>query len=288
MSYTFGGCVLTSSHPAPSSPASFYTGLMYLVAVLSSDPALARALSNYRDLTLPFHLHPIPPTTDVARVAASLEALDFAGALFLDDALQTQAFEAASKSSLDAQETAAADSLTVTPGGLIAEYNVGRAVGGALREAGWIVRGASVVVLGTGARARAVSRELSSGGAGRLAVLAASRPVAERTTQQLPATTETIAKAQADPLAVGIIERADLLVRVDPNMQVPSDLLGPHLSVVDLAPEAMSPLRKRAVGAGAMTLGLRDVQAHGLALSLGHMLGARLEASAFSEVLHSL
>ena len=261
---------------------------MHLVALLCRDLSLCNALSRFRDEALNFYLHPVSDASDLPRVLGSLSLLDFAGALVLEPELQRPAFHAAAKHSLDAQEVEAADALIVTPSGLIAEYNLGRAVGAALGAASWHGAGASVVILGAGVRARAVSRELSSLGATRLAVLAANRPIAERTTPQLAATTEIVHKAEGDPLAARLLEGADLIVRVDPTMKVSKTSLGPHLTIVDLSPEPMSALRQSAVSLGALTLGLRDVQAQGLALSLGHILGGRLGAERFSELLHTL
>jgi shikimate 5-dehydrogenase len=261
---------------------------MHLIALLCQDQPLGQALSAYRNPTYDFYLHSVPYQGDLQRVVRALEPLDFAGMLVLEPAWQRQAFELAARSSLDAQEVAAADALTVTPGGVIAEYNLGRAIGTVLQGAGWPARDASAVVLGTGPLARAVSRELSSLGVRRLAVVAKNRPVAEQAAQGIAASTEFIAKAEGDPLAQGLIERADLLVRIDASMRVDPLLLGPHLSVVDLSPDVLSPLRQQALGLGALGIGLREVQAHQLALSLGHILGGRLEARPFSELLHSL
>ncbi len=261
---------------------------MHLVALLSYDTPLGQALSGFRDEAQRVYLHPVSPTRDVDKVIGALEPLDFAGALVLEPPLQTRAFELAQRSSLDAQQVESADALTVTPGGLIAEYNFGRAIGAALRSVDWDARGASAVVMGAGMQARAVSRELSSLGVRKLAVLATSRPVAEQTSAQLAASTEIIATAKSDPLAKSLIENADVLIRVDPKMSVETRLLGPHLSVVDLSPQTMSPLRAHAMSLGALTLSLRDVQAQQLALSLNHILGARFAAESFLDVLHTL
>lgn len=261
---------------------------MHLIALLCQDQPLGQALSAYRNPTYDFYLHPVPYQNDLQRIVLALEPLDFAGMLVLEPTWQRQVFEFATRSSLDAQEVGAADTLTVMPGGLIAEYNLGRAVGTTLQSAGWHSREASAVVLGTGPLVRAVSRELSSLGVKRLAVLAKNRPLAEQAAAGIAASTEFIAKAEGDPLAQGLIERADLLVRVDPSMHVDPLLLGPHLSVVDLSPDVLSPLRQQALGLGALGLGLREIQAHQLALSLGHILGGRLEARHFTELLHSL
>jgi shikimate 5-dehydrogenase len=261
---------------------------MHLVALLCPDPALKQALARFKSDRVDFYLHPIPEVRSLEKVAAALEPLDFAGMLVMAEALQREALTLASRSSLDAQEAEAADALTVTPGGLIAEYNLGRAVGAALHAARWNARGASAVVLGGGALARAVSRELSSLGVRHLSVVAKHRPSAEKVVAQLAASTAIDARAEADPVAKGLVARADLLVRVDPKLAVPPSLLGPHLSVVDLSPDPLSPLRQQAMHLGALCLGLRDVQAHQLALSLGHMLGGRLEVEAFAELFHSL
>lgn len=261
---------------------------MHLVALISHDTPLGQALSGFRDEAQRVYLHPVSPSRDIDKVLAALEPLDFAGALVLEPSLQTRAFELAQRSSLDAQQVQSADALTVTPGGLIAEHNFGRAIGAALRGVDWDARGASVVVLGAGMRARAVSRELSSLGVRKLAVLAANRPSAEQTAANLAASTEITATAKSDPLAKSLIENADLLLRVDPAMSVDTKLLGPHLTFVDLSPQAMSPLRAHAMSLGALTLSLRDVQAQQLALSLNHILGARFAAESFLDVLHAL
>lgn len=261
---------------------------MHLVALVCSDLRLAQALNAFQPEKLKLYLHLINPGGDLRHAANALEPLEFAGMLVLDEALQQQALSAANRSSLGAQDAAVADTLTVTPGGLIAEYSFGRAVGAALQAAGWHGRAASAVILGSGPVAKAVSHELSSLGITRLAVLAANRPVAEMTSSRVAASTEIIAMAAGDPATMGLLEQTDLVVRIDSDMTVPSNLLGPHLTVVDLAPQALTKLRQQATSLGALSLGLRDVQAQQLTLSLGHILGGKLEASHFSELLHSL
>lgn len=261
---------------------------MHLVALVCRDPALSEALNAGKRPYHEFHLHPLPEVSDLARVAAALEPLDFAGMLVLPGELQEEAYRLATRSSLDAQEVGAADALTVTPGGLIAEFNLGRAVGAALAHERWHAREASAVILGGGVSARAVSRELSSMGVRHLTVIARHRPNAERVPPKLAASTEVTARAQGDPLSETLIMRADLLVRIDARLHIDPALLGPHLSVVDFSTETLSPLRQQAMNLGAMSIGLREVQAHQLALSLGHILGGRLDVGLFSEALHSL
>jgi shikimate 5-dehydrogenase len=232
-------------------------------------------------------LHPASDDADSGKVFEALKHLNFAGALILDDKIQREAFGYAARSSLDAQEVGAADALAVTAAGLVGDYGFGRAVGQALAASGWDARGAAAVILGSGIRARAISRDLASLGVRQLAVLARNRPLAEETTRQLAASTEIIAKARDDALTLSLIERADLLVRIE-SKEVPHELLGPHLTIVDLVGGGMTPLRHRAMAFGALTLNLRDVQAEQLALALGHLLEARLEAKLFRDLIHDI
>lgn len=261
---------------------------MHLIALLCQDDQLSRALGNFYDDSSRVLLHPVPYVHDLERVLASLEPLDFAGALILSSNLQERTFHLATRTSLDAQEAAAADSIMVTPGSLVAEYNLGRAVGMALASIAWDARGAKAVVLGSGSMGRAVARELASLGVQHLSVLGSNRPMAEHTASQLAITTNVVARAHDDPLAFKLLDGADLLVRIDPTTHIPTRHLGPHLTVVDLAPQAMSPLRQRAMGLGALTLGSRDIQAHQVALSLNHILGTQFSAGDFLALLHGI
>lgn len=261
---------------------------MHLVAVLSQDIKLSHALTEFRDPQLNVYLHPVPLNTALPEIASSLKPLDFAGMLILDAPLQHQAYEVASRSSLDAQEVQAVDVLTVTPSGLLGEFNLGRAIGQTLRNAKWDGRRAKAVVIGSGRLARAVSRELSSLGVHRLALLARTRPSAENSLSRLAASTEVVTQALASPSSMSMLEQADLIIRIDTEAHIPAHILGPHLTLVDLFPQAMSQLRQDALAMGAMTLSLRDVQAHHLALSLNHILGSKLGAENFLEVMHAL
>lgn len=260
---------------------------MQLVALISPDLALRQALSQFRKPALGVLLHPVTPT-EFSALAGALAPLDFRGALVLDESFHEAAFRVAQRSSLVAQETSVADTLTVSYGGLIAEYTLGRAVVMALQNKGWDARGARVVVAGSGPLARAVCREVLSLGAAHLTLLASDSPAAERTLGALAASTESAARSYRDPLLSSYLIRADLLVRVDPTFELPSNLIGPHLSVVDFATEPLSRLRQQAASVGATAIGRRDVQAYQLALSLENILGSRVSASDFLGVLHSL
>ena len=113
---------------------------MQLVALISPDQALRQALAQFRKPALGVLLHPVTPT-EFSAVAGSLAPLEFRGALVLDEGFHEAAFRVAQRSSLMAQETGTADALTVSYGGLIAEYTLGRAVVTALQQKGWDARG---------------------------------------------------------------------------------------------------------------------------------------------------
>jgi shikimate 5-dehydrogenase len=258
---------------------------MHLVAVVCSDGSLARLLRTFRDDQARFHLHVLPPDRNGSWIPA-LRTLDFAGALVLDPAAQVDALRGAERASLDASDVEAADTLVVTQGGVMAEYHLGRALGQALRSRLWDPRAARAVVLGSGTEARVVARELASLGVAHLTVLAHDRPAAERAVPRLAASTDVVATVAHDPAAARLLESADLVVRIDPQSGFPAGLLGPHLTVVDLAPEGVSGLRQRAMSVGALTLNRRDVEGHRLHLALGHVLGGGVRAEPLLELMH--
>jgi shikimate 5-dehydrogenase len=258
---------------------------MHLVAVVCSDPDLAHLLRSFRDDDARFHLHVVQPGSATTWVSA-LRALDFAGALVLDADAQAEALRVADRASLEASELGAADSLTVTQAGLMAEYHLGRAVGRALRSRLWDPRDARAVVLGGGIEAAAVARELASTGAGHLTLLAESRPEAERVVPRLAASTDVVATVPDDPVAMRLFEQADLVVSAGAVESFPLTLLGPHLSVVDLVSNGVSTLRQRAIAVGALTLNRRDVEAHRLHLALGHVLGGGVRVEPLLQLMH--
>ncbi len=260
---------------------------MHLVAVVSADADVRHALRAFRDAQGRFLLHPVP-NGGVSELYKALARLDFAGALVLDPSAQAEALRCADRCSLDAEEVGGADTATVTPGGVIAEYNLGRAVAGLLDAARWDARDADVVLLGSGATTRGVARELSSLGVASLSVLADSPAEAERALPELAAGTSVVARASQDPLVPTLLERADLLVRVDASVRVPPALLGPHLTLLDLLSEPVSALRKRAMSVGALTFNRRDLDAYAIGLGLSHMLGAPVGVEPLLELFHAL
>ena len=207
--------------------------LMHLIAVVSADADIRHALRSFRDGQGRFHLHPVPPG-GVEELYRALRRLDFAGALVLDPGAQPDALRLAERSSLDAEDVGGADTATVTPGGVIAEYNLGRAAGALLASARWDARGADVVLLGGAQAARGLARELSSQGAASIAMLGPSPSDAEQTLPKLPAGTRVVARAANDPLVPTLLEQADLLVRLDSAVRVPAELLGPHLTLLEI------------------------------------------------------
>lgn len=252
---------------------------MHLVALVSDDADLNHALRTFRDGADRFHLHPVPAgsTSELMRALARLE---FAGAVVLGETAQAEAQRVADRSSLDAQELGAADTLTVTPAGILADHTFGRAVASMLAGRRWDAAGAHAVILGASPKAKALARELARMGAASLTLLDEDRVAAERA---LPAAagTSVMARASNDPLAVTFLERADLLVRVDKNAKVNDGLLGPHLTVIDLAQGARFDLRKRAIELGALTFARHEVEAHRFEHSLSQVLGGSVGIEPF-------
>lgn len=259
---------------------------MHLVALVTDDGELKHALRDFRDGAGRFHLHPVP-TGGVAELLRGLSRLDFAGALILDEVAGAAVQPLAERSSLDAQELSSADTLTVTPAGIMADHTFGRAISALLQSRRWHAEGANAVVLGAGSGARAAARELARRGVASLTVLADDRVEAERTVPSA-AGAAIMARASADPLATTLLERADLLVRTDPQLRVPEELLGPHLTIIDLSDNNVSTLRRRGMELGALTFNRRDVEAHRFELSLSQILGGSVGLDPIMALFHTL
>ncbi len=257
---------------------------MHFVALFCQQPELRESLIKLEDSD--FGFFPVPHTKPLKAVLDSLGVLEFAGALVLDEAQQHASFLQMQRSSLDAQEAGGVDTISITPAGLFGDYSLGHAVGSLLKANEYDAREAKAVVIGSSSEAIAVARELSSIGVSQLALIAASRPEAEKTLPSVAASTVAVARALAEPTVPGLIEGADILVRVNPSLEVPENLLGPHLTIIDFSPQAMSPLRQQALRVGAKTLSLRDVQSHQLALALSRLLGKPFTPDKFLSVLH--
>lgn len=259
---------------------------MHLVALVTDDGDLKHALRDFRDGAGRFHLHPVP-TGGVPELLRGLVHLDFAGALILDEAAGAAVQPLAERSSLDAQDLGSADTLTVTPAGVMADHTFGRAISALLQSRRWHADGANAVVLGAGAQARSAARELARRGVATLTVLAEDRVEAERAAPAA-AGPAIMARSSADPLATTLLERADLLVRTDPHAQVPEALLGPHLTIIDLSDDGVSHLRRRGMELGALTFNRRDVEAYRFEMSLSQILGGSIGLDPIMALFHAL
>ena len=264
-----------------------------MVALLSDDGALLAALRGYADDGRRFHLHAIE-ADDVKAQLESLQTLEFAGALVVSPPTragrspESAAVAAVARTDIDARESGALDTVIVTPSGLVGEYNIGRAVTACLTSVRYDAREARAVIIGSGPSCRALARELGSLGITELAVLAGSRPDAERSVPTLAATTTVSTRALNDPLATALLEQADLIVRLRDGAALPARCFGPHLTFVDLADDPVSDVRERALRAGATTFNRSDVVAHLIAFGLGHILGGSIAPEPFLQRLHSV
>lgn len=252
---------------------------MHLVALVSDDADLNHALRAFRDSADRFHLHPVPPGS-TSELMRALARLDFAGSVVLGETAQVEVQRLADRSSLDAQELGAADTLTVTPAGIVADHTFGRAVASMLTSRRWDASGAHAVILGASYKAKALARELARMGVASLTLLDDDRVAAERALP-LAAGTTVMARASGSELAVTFLERADLVVRVDASAKVNDALLGPHLTVIDLAQGAKTDLRRRAIELGALTFARHEVEAHRFEHALSQVLGGAVDIEPF-------
>lgn len=255
---------------------------MRLVALLCQP----NQMQNLQKLDEDLMLYPVGNSKPLASVLSSMATLEFAGALVLDPVQQTACLGHMQRASLDAQQTGAVDIITITTAGLFGDYALGHAVGALLKSSGFHFHGARVILLGSSMEATAIARELSSLGISHLSLLAHNRPDAEKTLPRLAASTSSSASAIHEPTTGFLVEQADLLIRVDHSLNIPEQFLGPHLNILDFSPLAFSPLRQQAMRAGAKTLGLKDIQAHQLSLSLSRILGRPYQAEMFLNLLH--
>lgn len=234
------------------------------------------------------------PAHDVGAQLEALATLDFAGAIVLNPptrsgrSAEAAALASVARTDIDARDAGALDTVIVTPSGLVGEYNIARAVTACLSSVRYDARGARAAIIGGGPTCRALARELASLGVVELAVLASSRPDAERSVPSLAATTTVSTRALNDPLSTALLEQADLVIRLRDGAALPARSFGPHLTFVDLADDPVSDVRERAMRTGATTFNRADVAAHLVAFGLGHILGGTIAAEPFLQRLHSV
>jgi len=258
---------------------------MLFIALITQDPNLIHVLN--KPLSDDFHIHVVNPDKNVADVCTGLKALDYAGALVFDDDWQAQMSNHCERSSLAASSNNATDTLVVTQAGLLGDYVLGQAITALLSHHQWNIRGASVVITGAGAMARVLAKEIAGMGADTVNIVAQNRPLAEQALPQI-ANTKSLAHAFGELTADAAFERADLLIKTEDTNLIPKEILGPHLSVVDLSPSPLSSLRQDALRVGASSFGLRDLQAHQLHIGMEAILGKKLEVSLFLDPLLAL
>ncbi len=257
---------------------------MQLVAVLGTGPS-ARALARFRDPEHRVWLQVVPSGATTAAVRA-LPVLGFAGALVFGDEARREAARAVLRSSLDAEEQGAIDAITVAGDTTLGDHVGARALVDGLRTAGWEPRGARVLALGDGGGLRPVLRELAAAGAEDVTVVAADAPTAEQVLPSLPNGVSGRALAARDPSVATLLERCDAVVRASDVIAPPADRLGPHLTLVDLAPELASDWRTAGRVAGATSVAWADVEAYRVAAALRTVVGGAVDPGPLLELFH--
>lgn len=258
---------------------------MQLVAVLGSGPS-ARALARFRDPAQTVWLQIVPDGVAAAAVKA-LPLLGFAGALVFGEEARRNAAHAVTRSSIDAEELGAVDAVTVAGDATLGNHVGGRAVVDGLRAAGWDPRGARVVALGNDPSMRSVLRELATAGVEEISVVAADAPSAERLLPRLPSGVTSRGVAARDPVVGALLERCDAVLRAEDVLPVPRERIGPHLTLVDLAPELASDWRRAARTAGASVVAWADVEAHRVAAALAAVVGSDVAPGPFLDLFHA-
>lgn len=259
---------------------------MQLVAILGTGPT-ALALARYRDPEMRVWLHAVP-VGSVEQAVAALPVLGFAGAVVFGETARAAAARAVSRRSLDAEEQSAVDAVSVAGDATLGDHVGGRAVVDGLRTAGWDPRGARVVAIGDGAAGRAVARELATAGADEITFVAENAPAAERAVPDLPAGVHARGLAVHDPALPALLGRCDALLRGADLLEPMTGLLGPHLTVVDLAPGLDPDWRREGRAAGAATVSWPDVEAHRVAAALRTVVGGEVDPTPLLELFHGL
>ncbi|MDZ7707727.1 MAG: hypothetical protein U5J97_07500 [Trueperaceae bacterium] len=258
---------------------------MQLVAVLGSGPS-ARALARYRDPDLRVWLQSVPIGSVTAAVDA-LPVLGFAGALVFGEDARREAAVAVARRSLDADEQATVDAVSVAGDATLGDHVGGRAVVDGLRSAGWEPRGARIVAIGDDAGTRALLRELATAGAEEITVVAEDAPAAERAVRDLAAGVLVRGVAVRDPTLPALMARCDAVLRASDLLAPLPERMGPHLTIVDLAPGLDPSWRRDGRAAGASTVRWADVEAHRVAAALRTVVGGEVDPEPLLELFHA-
>ncbi len=258
---------------------------MNLIAVACTDAVLLGSLKqlNHPDT----FLHPLNTKPTYAQLQASLETLNFAGAMIFEEGLARQIATSSQRPSIGVQVSGFCDTLICTPAGIIAENSFAQSVRDAFIHQQWDARGARAVVLGNDLYLSVIARELANLGVQQLVLLAENRPSATRALAYLPKDTEGITDSLSSPQLRIYLEQADIIVHGQTAVTIPIDVLGPHLSIIDLQDTIMSDLRRNALRMGARTLSMRDLRAYQVAAMLHQILGRPVSADSLLAFFHS-
>lgn len=259
---------------------------MQLVAVLGTGPA-ARALARHRDPEGRVWLQVVPSGATAPAVKA-LPVLGFAGALVFGEQARRDAARSVTRASIDAEDLGTVDTITVAGDATLGDHVGGRAVVDGLRVAGWDPRGARVVALGEAPGLRAVLRELATAGVEEITVVAADAPSAEGAVPRLPNGVRSRGVAARDPSLPAVLERCDAVLRADDVLEAPSEALGPHLTMVDLAAGLDADWRRAGRAVGATLVGWPDVEAHRVAAAVRAVVGGDVAPGPLLELFHGL
>jgi len=220
---------------------------MQLVAVLGTGRSV-NALSAYRDPLDRFHLQ-VLPGAPIDKALEALPVLGFAGALTFGVEARTAAFRGAARPSLLAQELGAVNVVTRT--------------------------GESLHVL----------LAMAESGASDVTLVARDAPTAERALPRLPAGVTGRAVASRDPIVHDLLTHGDAILRGDDALPLDPGTFGPHLTLVDLAPDLELGVRRDAQAAGVSTVGWADVESHRIAARLLHMLSEPVDPAGLRDAL---
>ena len=258
---------------------------MQLVAVLGTG-RIVNALSEYRDPLDRFHLQ-VLPGAPIDKALDALPVLGFAGALTFGVEARTAAFRGAARPSLLAQELGAVNVVTRTGESLHGDHVGASDVVEGLRHAGWDPHGARVVASGEGDDVRAVLLAMAESGANDVTLVARDAPTAERALPRLPAGVTGRAVASRDPIVHDLLTHGDAILRGDDALPLDPGTFGPHLTLVDLAPDLELGVRRDAQAAGVSTVGWADVESHRIAARLLHMLSEPVDPAGLRDALRA-